>query len=47
MTQLELAEKFGITKQAISNMEHGSRAISKKMAKELSRIFDVSVSKFI
>lgn len=47
MTQPELAEKLGVSKQAVSNMEHGSRAISKKMAKELAKIFDVDVSKFI
>ena len=47
MTQGELAEKLGTTKQVISDMEHGRRSISKAVAKELSRIFDVSVERFI
>ena len=47
MTQPELAEKLGTTKQAISNMENGIRPISKKTAKELAAIFKVSVSNFI
>lgn len=47
MTQSELAEKLGTTKQAVSNMENGIRPISKKTAKELAAIFKVSVSNFI
>ena len=47
LTQPQLAEKLGMSKQAISNMENGIRPISKKTAKELSRIFRVSVSNFI
>ena len=47
MTQSELAEKLGTTKQAVSNMENGLRPISKKTAKELAAIFKVSVSNFI
>ncbi len=47
LTQPQLAEKLGMTKQAISNMENGIRPISKKTAKELAKIFKVSVSNFI
>ena len=47
MSQPQLAEKLGTTKQAVSNMENGIRMISKKTAKDLARIFSVSVSNFI
>ena len=47
LTQSQLAEKLGTTKQAISNMENGIRPISKKTAKELARIFKVSAGNFI
>ena len=47
LTQAQLAEKLGMSKQAISNMENGIRPISKQTAKELSSTFRVSVSNFI
>ena len=47
LTQSMLAEKLGTSKQFISDMENGRKPISKKMAKELSKIFDVSVARFI
>lgn len=48
MTQGELGEKLGgISRQNISHMERGTRAISKQNAKELSKIFDVPVDRFI
>ncbi|MBN2220393.1 MAG: helix-turn-helix transcriptional regulator [Kosmotogaceae bacterium] len=48
MTQKELGEQLGgIPRQHISNMERGIRAISKKVALRLSKIFDTSVDKFI
>ena len=47
MTQAQLAEKLGTTKQAVSNIERGIRPISKKTAKELSKIFNVSADRFI
>ena len=47
MTQKELAEKLGIAKQHVSNMERNERAISRKTAKELARIFHVSSARFI
>lgn len=47
MTQPELAKKLGTSKQFISDMENDRKAISKKTAKELASIFDVSVARFI
>ena len=47
MTQQELAEKLGMSKHHISDMENGRRAISKKTAKELATLFDTSVERFI
>jgi transcriptional regulator with XRE-family HTH domain len=48
LTQLQLGELLGgIPKQHISNMENGKRPISLKMAKTLSKIFKVSVERFI
>jgi DNA-binding XRE family transcriptional regulator len=48
MTQKELGELLGgVPRQHISNMERGIRAISKKVALNLSKIFNTSVDKFI
>ncbi len=48
MTQDALGKALGgIPRQHISNMENGSRPISKKIAIRLAKLFDVSVSKFI
>ena len=48
MTQTELGQKLGgVPKQYISNMENGTRPISKKMAISLLNIFQVSVERFI
>lgn len=48
MTQEELGLKLGgISKQNISHMERGIRPISKKTAKQLSELFNVSVERFI
>ena len=47
MTQSELGEKLGVSKQVVSDMEHERRSISKETAKELSKIFNVSVERFI
>lgn len=48
MTQDELGKKLGgISRQNISHMESGVRAISKKNAKMLAEIFNVSVERFI
>ena len=47
MTQQELAEKLGMSKHHISDMENNRRAISKKTAKELGKLFKVSPIRFI
>jgi len=47
MTQPELARKLGTSKQFISDMENGRKPISKKTAKELAAVFDVSVARFV
>jgi DNA-binding XRE family transcriptional regulator len=48
MTQTELGIKLGgVPKQHISNIENGTREISKNMAIKLAKEFDVSVEKFI
>ena len=48
MSQTELGEKLGrLSRQNISNMENGQRGISKSLAKRLSKLFDVSVEKFL
>lgn len=47
-TQAELGKRLGnIPRQHISNMEHGTRNISLKMAKKLSKIFNISPERFI
>ena len=47
MTQKELSEKLGITKQYVSDMVNGRRNISRKMAKSLAGLFKVSPVSFI
>lgn len=48
ITQEKLGEMLGgIPKQHVSNMENGSRPISKVTAKKLAKIFNVSVERFI
>jgi DNA-binding XRE family transcriptional regulator len=48
MTQAALGKALGgLPRQHISNMENGSRPISKKTALRLAELFDVSVEKFI
>jgi len=48
ITQEKLGEMLGgIPKQHVSNMENGSRPISKITAKKLAKIFTVSVERFI
>jgi transcriptional regulator with XRE-family HTH domain len=48
MTQAELGKKLGdLPRQHISNMERGSRGISKEIAKKLSHIFNVPIDRFI
>jgi DNA-binding XRE family transcriptional regulator len=48
MTQADLGKALGgLPRQHVSNMENGSRPISKKIALKLAKLFDVSVEKFI
>jgi antitoxin component HigA of HigAB toxin-antitoxin module len=48
MTQAALGEKLGdVSRQNVSAMEAGRRAISKKMIKKLARIFNVSPERFL
>lgn len=46
-TQAELGEKLCVSAAYVSDMEHGRRAVSKAMARKLSKIFDVSVAHFV
>jgi len=47
-TQAELGERIGrFSRQYISNLENGHRPISKTVAKRLSALFEISVSRFI
>ena len=47
MTQPELAEMLGTTKQFISNLENDRKPISRLMAKKLSETFNVPAARFI
>ncbi len=48
LTQLQLGEALGkIPRQHISNMEHGRRSISLKMARKLSLLLGAPLEKFI
>lgn len=48
LTQAELGKYLGgVPRQHISNMEHGRRPISLKMARKLAEVLKVSPEKFI
>lgn len=47
LTQKQLAEKLGVLPHHISEMEHGKRAISKKMAHKLAETLNVSYKVFL
>lgn len=47
LTQKQLADVLGTTKQAVSAMENNRRAISRKTAAKLASIFSISASTFI
>jgi len=48
MTQAELGKALGgLPRQHVSNMENGTRQISKKTALKLAELFGVSVDRFI
>jgi len=47
LTQKELADKLGILPHHVSEMEHGKRPISKKMAHKLAEVLDVNCKVFL
>jgi len=47
MTQEQLGAKVGVSKSFICDVEHNRRAISKEMAKKLSKLFKISASHLI
>lgn len=47
MNQTELGNKLGISKQFVSNLENGSKPISRNMALKLGALFDVPAGRFI
>ena len=46
-TQEELGEKVGVSKQYVSDWEHGRRKVSTAKAKKLSHLFHISVEHFL
>ncbi len=47
LSQEQLAEKMGVTRQTISNWELGESSPDLKQAKELSKIFNISLDKLV
>lgn len=47
LSQKRLAVMLGVSKQLVADMEHDRRSITADTARELSRIFQVSVEKFV
>ncbi len=48
LTQAELGKALGgIPRQHISNTENGNRAIGLKMARQLAKVLDVPIQRFI
>jgi len=47
MTQIELAKKLGISKNAVYNMEYSRLKVDKKMAQKLAQIFRTTPKMFI
>ena len=48
LTQAKLGEKLGgLSRQYVSDIERGSRSISKNLAKKLSALFDVPLERFL
>lgn len=46
-TQNELGSKVGVSKAYISDIENNRRAVSKKMASQFAKLFDIDVSRFV
>jgi DNA-binding XRE family transcriptional regulator len=47
MTQIELAEKLGVTQGDLSKMENGKRSVGKEMARRLAKVFSTDYRVFI
>jgi len=47
LTQSDLGKKLGVSRAFICDIEKGRRSISKEMAKKLSKMFNISISRFI
>lgn len=47
LTQIEMAKKIKVTQSDISQMENGTRAIGRKIAKRIEKLFDVSYRSFL
>lgn len=48
LTQSELGKKLGkLSRQKISDLERGKRNISKEVSKQLSKIFQVPIARFL
>ena len=47
MSQGGLSELLGVTSKYVSDLEHGRRAVSLKMAKKLSKVFDRKPERFL
>jgi ribosome-binding protein aMBF1 (putative translation factor) len=47
LTQKELADKLEILPHHVSEMEHGKRSVSKKMAQKLGKIFNLDYRVFL
>ncbi len=47
LTQKALGEEVGASKSFICDVEHDRRSISKEMAKKFSKIFNITVERFL
>ena len=47
ITQEQLADKLGITQAEVSKIETGKRAIGKKLAKKIEKIFKMDYRRFL
>jgi len=47
LTQTELAERLGISRAYICDIEHGRRQVSRQFARQLANFFKISAGNFI
>lgn len=47
ITQEDLAQKLGITQAEVSKIETGKRAIGKKLAKKIEKVFKIDYRRFL